>query len=347
MMRYKIYILTIAIVSGLAALSSCKKGSSNATMSYIDSLEQDSTVSPEFIALTKNIMADSGNPENFYQRSKLLVEQNKNEEALNDISKAVELSPDNPLYLTTLGDVALLAQKGSVTEDAYQRAIRIQPDYFDAYHKLGDLYLAVTEYLKAELLFKKLLDLNPNDKVAYLKVGLAKKYTGDTTAAIEYFKRASSLDNEYAEPSMQLGIIYLEKNDPQGLRYFENALRIDEFNDIALYNYGLLKQQLGFYEDAMKAYQKVVNINPSNRLAFHNMGYINILHENYEESLDYFEKAIRLDPDYYMAYYHRGVANEQLKDYNAAESDFKKALEINPDFKLAEESLYALRNSKK
>ena len=109
------------------------------------------------------------------------------------------------------------------------------------------------------------------------------------------------------------------------------------FGDTADYwnNKGIALENLGQYEEAIKAYDKALLVEPEFSFVWNNKG--RILHElgQYEEAIKAFDKALLIDPEYSNAWNNKGIALGVLGRYEEAIKAFDKTLLIDPNYSFA------------
>lgn len=91
---------------------------------------------------------------------------------------------------------------------------------YDAYIKLGELYLIVKEHKKSLACFSKAQEINPAEAKPYFYKGMNFKEVRDTANAIISFQRASEIDNSYFEPHLQLALLFAAKKRQTCLTVF-------------------------------------------------------------------------------------------------------------------------------
>lgn len=96
--------------------------------------------------------------------------------------------------------------------EAYKMAIKIKPDYLDAYVNLGQVYYKLGRYSEAADFYKKAVKIKP-DAAIYNKLGtlyiIARKYS----VAVDAFEHALVIDPENPETHFNLGITYFLNGD--------------------------------------------------------------------------------------------------------------------------------------
>ena len=106
--------------------------------------------------------------------------------------------------------------------------VAIDPDDFVAWAKLGSLYLAGNSLADAESAFKKSLDLKPDYVPALINVGMINAVQDRYPAAIEMFKLSVASDPTYAQAHRLLGEAYLHnRQGTLGLQSLDQAIALD------------------------------------------------------------------------------------------------------------------------
>jgi tetratricopeptide (TPR) repeat protein len=174
----------------------------------------------------------------------------------------------------------------------YDEAIRLKPDYADAYYNRGfarndkgDLVGALKDYDEA-------IRLKPDYADAYINRGIARKDKGDLAGALKDYDEAIRLKPDYVDAYINRGIARKDKGDLAGaLKDYDEAIRLKPDYADAYINRGFARNDKGDLVGALKDY----------------------------------DEAIRLKPDYALAYYNRGIARRAGGDLAGAETDFAEA----------------------
>lgn len=148
--------------------------------------------------------------------------------------------------------------------------------------------------------------IHPNYKNAYLLLGNACYYLKDWEKAIRYYQQALTLDSAYEEARNNLGITYRDagrdagesKGDVAGAtRYLEQAyaLRPNEYETVRL-----LAVAYGFAGNSAKAlplFEKAVQLDPDNADAVYNLGTAYHQAGQPERGNELYRRAIEMDPE--------------------------------------------------
>jgi tetratricopeptide (TPR) repeat protein len=142
-------------------------------------------------------------------------------------------------------------------EQAYKRAIAIDPEYTEAYVALALLYTAKEDHDAAAVWYEKALELKLNHKGLY-GLGMIHLSKKDYDAAIAYFEKAVERKPDYAAAYRMLGDTYVAKKDvDKAIESYKSAVAIQP-NHITNYRLGLLYADLKDYPTAIKYYQQAL-----------------------------------------------------------------------------------------
>ena len=93
-------------------------------------------------------------------------------------------------------------------EQAFSRAIEIDPNHMDARSNLGVIYYKQGRLTEAEELFRQVLQQTPDDAEIHYNLGGALAAQQKLDEAVAEFIKASEADPELAQPYLGLGTVY-------------------------------------------------------------------------------------------------------------------------------------------
>jgi protein O-GlcNAc transferase len=231
-----------------------------------------------------------------------LYHQGRFEEVLSKIKHLIRLFPKANALFNTQGASNAALKRYDDAIDSYKQALKIKPDYADAYSNMGNVLKDKGDLNAAIDSYKKAIKLKPDYADAYNNMGISLKDKGDLDAAIESYKKALKIKPDLAE---------------------------------AYYNMGTSLKDKGELEAAIDSYKQALKINPDYSEAYYNMGIALKDRGELNAAIDSYKKAIKLKPDYADAYYNMGNALKNQGDLDAAIDSYKQALKIKPDYQLA------------
>lgn len=210
---------------------------------------------------------DSANP--FYNNS-LAYAYSKAElydDAIEHYQKAIAINPDKEwtsIVCQALGSI-YAEVKGNVEAavSTYQAGIILDPNNYDLYLSLGDIYMAAYDLDNAIRIYCDAIMLKPDDYRGYSKAGIALWEKDFLEEALVSFHKSIDLnpENEYAQNN--LGILYLDGlgDAEESLEYFEAAIELNPNYTLAYFNAGRASEAMGFINDAANYYQMAIDLN--------------------------------------------------------------------------------------
>jgi tetratricopeptide (TPR) repeat protein len=144
-----------------------------------------------------------------------------------------------------------------------EKVVELDPKYQDAWTRLGQAYLQLHQFDKAESALRKQIDINPYDEYAYNSLGFTLERKEDYEGAITAYKKQIEINplDQYAHAS--LGGLFLRRT-----RYSEAAPELETAVGILPKN-AYLQAQLGTaylnlneHEKSQAAYDKAIELAP-------------------------------------------------------------------------------------
>ncbi|HYM94220.1 MAG TPA: tetratricopeptide repeat protein, partial [Chitinophagaceae bacterium] len=170
----------------------------------------------------------------------------------------------------------------------------------------------------------------------WLDKGISLKKEGNCKDAIEAFKKALSLQPDYADAFHQSGWCYNELGQYDDA---VNALLKEEKNnpsDPASNNFelGYAYKNLRKYEDAIPRFNKAIELDKGYSLAYKERGNSYYKQMDYEKALEDYNQYATLASGIEDAtfYYNKGWCENELKKYNDAVSSLKKCVELDDQY---------------
>lgn len=83
--------------------------------------------------------------------------------------------------------------------NAFQQAVNLKPDYFDAYYNLAWTYSLLYQAKEAIEAYKQAINIKPDFVEAHFNLGLIYVAIGDIDAAMEKYRILEKLNREMAD----------------------------------------------------------------------------------------------------------------------------------------------------
>jgi adenylate cyclase len=184
------------------------------------------------------------------------------------------------------------------SQNYFERAISLDPEYAPAYAGIGIVYILLGD----------LLAMPPNVAIPKAK---------------SFLDKAISLDPECGEAHAHLVYMYLhlEWNFPAGKEHARRAVEVEPNAAITHWLNAHYLIVMGHEEEAIREVEIAIKLDPLTPLVYQNASFIYCFAGKYDKSLEYCERSLELDPEFVFAYL--SMVNTYI-----AKGMFKKALSI-------------------
>ena len=168
-----------------------------------------------------------------YMREKAINEKVENKrrnllrKALNSFNEAIRIYPEYSDAWGQKGLAHFRLGESKESENAYLESIRLYPLNAITCSNLGSLYFSVKQYQAAKLYFQKALKVNPNHLNSIANYAATLGTIGEYEEAIRYFQKAIELNPNEASYYQMLGTTYQNMGNIEQASYYLNmAARI-------------------------------------------------------------------------------------------------------------------------
>jgi len=120
---------------------------------------------------------------------------------LDTIADKAARYPDYPYILNEYGNQLLHRGRLVESESVYEKAVKLSPNFVQAWNNLGLSYQAQRKFGKAKRAYKKALDLAPNFAIVHYNLGTAYQASGNYNKMIASYQRALELDRRLSLPA--------------------------------------------------------------------------------------------------------------------------------------------------
>lgn len=264
-----------------------------------------------------------------------------------DIDAVLAVDSNRTGALEVLGDLGFATNKTRQSRDAWQKCMRLDPEYVPCRLKMAQLYHAVTEFEKSAELVDLVLNLEPeNPEAIFLKGLLMRDAVGDTLRALQWFQKAIDVAPDYTEAIDMCGVLYSAMGNPLAIGYFNRLIELDPTNKLSYYNRGMHYLKMKDWNGALEDFTTCTKIDPADLESFFNLGYIHLQLQLPREAIGYFNQALAIQPINHRALYGRGYSFELLGDLPNAENSYREGLSYNPDHAGSKEGMMRIQRAR-
>lgn len=183
-----------------------------------------------FVALNcLTFPSTAANSASEYRRLGLLYrQQGRYQEAIDAMSKSVELEPSNTMGKVNLGWTLHLAGKGKEATNYLWQAIYQAPLQHSAYNALGIVYLVNDNLINAVLIHSLAVMLKPDNEIAYYNLSLALHQLKMYQMAIAAGQYAFKLEPNNPHPLVSMAMNYWDSGSQNLARnIYQQAIKLD------------------------------------------------------------------------------------------------------------------------
>ena len=196
----------------------------------------------------------------------LLVNDGRDEEAIDQFVTAIELDPTLVDTRIKLGNALARSNRFAEAKNHFDRVLEMDPENAVALLKRAAVHMELKEDQKAIADLERLLRLDPGHREGHMRLADALARTGDLAAAVERLEQATALELTASERlSVLLRLAELQESrgliGPAAERY-QQALAADPESVAALGGLGSLLARLRRFQEAQELYAKWIVIEP-------------------------------------------------------------------------------------
>lgn len=214
-----------------------------------------------------------------------------------------------------------IKRKGDINQsiEAYQHAININPDFFQSYLELGNLFILQKNWKAAESCYKKAIDLNSKCSWCYYNLGkVLEKKNQLKEAEVAYHTAIDICPNKYYEFYYTLGKLlnYLKQWD-KSYSLLQIAIRLSYTHKYSYWELGRAAFHLKKWNNAIEAFNQYIELQGEENVNFWKM-MGKALQErkrdsnDIQQALNNYIKVLKNEPDNYENYLE--VLNMKIED---------------------------------
>ncbi len=225
---------------------------------YLSRKQTDSAVA----ALTEAADADSTNTRVAGNLAAVLIAENRPEAAVPVLERAVRIDPRREFLRYQLGNANRRLLHLSDASESYREAIRLNPDFLQAYIALGDLERRRAEFASAETVLVAAMTRFPRDADVRSNLGRLYQDERDTTAAVASYRQALERNPDDVNSAYNLGLLLMAGEPQAAVPYFELVVNRNPRDAEAWVNLGVSREGAGAGEAAETAYRQAMGMEP-------------------------------------------------------------------------------------
>ncbi len=297
---------------------------------------------PAIAELSAEISAQPRKAELYAQRARLYFDGGGYDEAISDLTIALQIDSANLGYHHALADVYLKYFRSRLALRTLERAHQLDPADIETLLRLSEVQLTLKQYDDALASADQAIGLNGRNPEAFFLLGRIMKEQGDTSRAINSFQEAVELDPELTDAWINLGMLHAAVDGKRALEFYDAAIASDRYDVLPVHAKADYLRDRDDLNGAIALYRETTRMDRQYSAGYFNAGLLLMEQDSVESAYREFDITLKNDPLHVRAYFFRGYAAELLGRTDQARADYKSALKMAPDYALPQEGMARL-----
>ncbi len=238
------------------------------------------------------------------------------------------------ILVETLREAVAQHQRGELdsAELLYRKIVRLDPAHANALHLLGVLCCQRGDPRIGSDYIRRAIAFDDSAALFHMHLGMAYRAQEQTDDALECFRRAVEIDTSYAEAYFQLGIC-LEKRGESHLAItaFRNAVQHQPQNGNFHFRLGSALEASAQLTEAIASLKKAVQLRPTEANYHNSLGCALQKLGALSDAIQEYDEAARIRPDFGPYHFNLGNSHREQDRLEQALDHFRMALQLAPD----------------
>ncbi len=256
------------------------------------------------------------------------------DKAITVLLRATELAPDLPAVWSALGRARERLGDAALAQEAYERALRLDPGYRYVRRRLVRLALKARDFVRARHEVDRLLVEAPGDPEHNFLAALVADRDGRRDDARRAYRRAIEVaKGNYPEAYLNLGVLEKSVGDLAAARAASvKAIALRPAYGAAWVNLAKLDEAAGRPKDAEATYRKALALDPRNVAAWLGLGQLYNDVRRYDDAVSALRQALSAQPGFDAAQLSLGVAYAKSGRLQEAIATYRALLDADPRY---------------
>lgn len=267
------------------------------------------------------------------------------------LNQAIAISQHH-FYLNTRSMVLLDMGKLMEAEQDLRRVIKVDPQYFEAYVNLSNIYRKKRDFKNAKKTNALALQLNPTSAAVWNTIGATHMEAGELDAAVEAFGKALDFAPDALMATKNIAMIYVAQQKwPEALPLLQSAAALQDFEVLTTLSRAHIV--LGQSELAIDPFKEAMQLGDTDRrkrfftttesleqlLAVCDA--LSVYRSNYSDAADLYQYAIEAQPEHPTLINNLSVMQFNQAIYGKAIENLRRLLALEPNNFMARANLGA------
>ena len=262
-----------------------------------------------------------------FSRFRLLGSENRWDEAIASLERAVQFDPDTDYLQLILAKAYLHREQPEKAVTTLKNLLKKSPDNFDAHELLGDVYSYQQNFAAALTHFRRALEYEPEREALQMRLVMTLARLERQDEAIDLLEQLTAKHPDAIIARLSLARFYLEKGLTDKAKHeYQSLLEQDPGQQQAILEYGQLLEQQDV-PAALELYQTALKWNPLAAAIHQRLGQLYLSRQQPEAALEQFHAVRQQFPDNQQIIGRMALIELELERWEAAEADFRLLLD--------------------
>ena len=268
-----------------------------------------------------------------YEKARSLHQQGKLANSALAYRKAIKISPNFLEAYNNLGNVLLEQNKLKEATAAYRKALKVSPEHPILLNNLGNVLHLQGGFEKAETALRKAIHSNPEYADAHSNLGNTLVSLNKTNEAISFYKKAISLNPINADTACNLAhALQISDKLEEAKTYYQLAIKNDDSNLSAQIGLGNLQIQTENFNNAYLTFEHVLEKDPDNTEALLGLANLFAIQGKTGQAIRIYQQIIEITPNNKLAHKELANAYKELGEIKKSIEHYTAALNIDPGY---------------
>lgn len=286
-------------------------------------------------AYRKTIWKEGESSYLYVKMGNLYVKDKKTKEAKRCFFRALRIDPDNFDALFSLGITYLLENNHQLAASYMKKGLSLEPENQSARMVLCDMLVALNQLEEASEQYKILLEAFPNNYLLWFNHGNLFERMEQYDKAEEAYLSSIKLSQSFWKGIVALALLYSKQGkEAEANEYFRRAVSLNPKDSVS-YSFLISSSYRAKEKEKTKSLLNEALGNGIRNAEFYNLlGTIYSEEEDYPRAEEFFRKSTQLQ-DTSTARFYLGMVYDKMNLPEKMEEEMKKAIEIEPENALA------------
>ena len=279
--------------------------------------------------LNELYILEPSNEEIYIQKANILSKEDKHEEAIDVLKRALVLAEDTADLYSLIGMEYLFLDQFDMARDSFMKCLEANPEDYASLYNIIYCFDFLDKNEEAIEYLNIYLDTNPYCEVAWHQLGREYYELKDYDKALNAYDFAIISDDTFVGAYIEKGKV-LEKLNlyNEAIENYSITLSLEDPTSFALLRIGNCHEILGNNDLALHYYYKTVHEDPLLAKGWIAITKFCFNQKEYQKALHYINKAISIDSENASYWKYYAKINHRLNFLEEAESGYKQALEL-------------------